>query len=54
MVFSTPMIPNSPGSLNAIPPPQEDQPRIDPFPSSPIMSSSLYSSSPGESINSSN
>jgi hypothetical protein len=53
-LFSTPVIPNSLGASNASPPPQEHQPHVDPFPSSPIVSSSLSSSSPGESLDASN
>jgi hypothetical protein len=34
--FSTLVIPNSLGASNAIPPPQEHQPHVDPFPSSPL------------------
>jgi hypothetical protein len=52
--FSTLVIPNAPSASYAIPPPQEHQPHVDPFPSSPVGSSSLSSSSPGESINASN
>jgi hypothetical protein len=52
--FSTQVIPNDPCSLNEIPPPQEHQPHVDPFPSSPVAYSSLSSSSPGESLNTSN
>jgi hypothetical protein len=54
MVFSTLVIPNSHGALNPNPPSQEHQPHIDSLPSFPIASSSLSSSLPGESINTSN
>jgi hypothetical protein len=54
MVVFHSVIPNAPGASNAIPPPQEHQPHVDPFPSSPVASSSLSSSSPGESLNTSN
>jgi hypothetical protein len=53
-LFFTLMIPNAPGALNANPSPQDHQPRVDAFPSSPVRSSYLSSSSPGESINDSN
>jgi hypothetical protein len=52
--FSTLVIPNAPSASYAIPPPEEHQPHVDPFPSSPVGSSSLSSSSPGGSINASN
>jgi hypothetical protein len=42
-IFSTLVIPNSHGALNEITPPQEHQPHVDSFPSSPIVSSSLSS-----------
>lgn len=50
-LFSTPMVPNTQiDSQSSSPPLEQDKshvdPKIDPLPSSPIVSSSLYSSSP--------
>jgi hypothetical protein len=53
-LFSTLVIPNALGASNAIPPPQEHQPLVDPFPSLPVGYSSLSSSMPGESRDASN
>jgi hypothetical protein len=53
-LFSTLVIPNYPSVSNASPPPQENKTHVDPLPSSPIRSYSLYSSSPSEIINASN
>jgi hypothetical protein len=53
-LFSTLMVPNSPVATQESSPHQENQPHIDPFPSSPVTSSSLSSSSPGEIIDPSN
>jgi hypothetical protein len=52
--FSTPMVSNVPATAQSRYPPQEHQPHVDPFPSSPITSSSLYSSSSGEILDVSN
>jgi hypothetical protein len=53
-LFSTPMVLNAPVVSKENSPPKEHQPHVDPFPSSPIVYSSLSSSSPGEILDSSN
>jgi hypothetical protein len=53
-LFSTLVMKNAPGALNAIRPPQEHQPPVDPFPSLPVGYSSLFSSMPGEICDASN
>jgi hypothetical protein len=52
--FSTPVIPNDPSASNVSPLPQEHQPHFDTLQSSPVVFSSLSSSSPGESLDASN
>lgn len=52
--FSTLMVSNSPDALSVSPPPQKNQPHVDPFPSSPIDTSSLSSSLSSESLDPSN
>jgi hypothetical protein len=54
MVVFHSMVLNAPVASQEISPPQEHQPLVDPFPSSPIVSSSLSSSSPGEILDASN
>ena len=62
-LFSTSLVPHVQiSSQPIIPPPKQHQhqvdpkvdPKVDPFPSSPVVSSSLSSSFPGESLDSSN
>ena len=58
-LFSTPMVLNVQTASQLISPPREERqphvdPKVEPFPSSPMVSSPLSPSSPGESIDSSN
>jgi hypothetical protein len=53
-LFSTLVISNPFIALNASPPYEEFESHVDPFPSSPVKSSSISSSSPGEISNASN